>query len=507
MIDYCKSDVALLKAGCGAFQQEFERQAGNNPMAKCITIASACDLYWRKHHLTPDTIAVEPLGGWRGAQVNQSLKALQWLYYQEHQIPKEGASADRIRHVRNGGEQSVRTIVNSYFVDGYDPLTRTVYEFHGCLYHGCPRCYPNRQAKHYATPDRTVEELYQATLSKRMALLRAGYTVIEMWECDWDRLVDNEPAVSQFLASFDLVAPLEPREAFFGGRTSAVALHVVAEEGEEIRYVDVTSLYPWVNKNCPYPIGHPKIITQPVDQSLESCFGLATVDILPPAGLFHPVLPVRCGQKLTFPLCRSCVEEEQAQPMLTRTHCCPDSDNDRMLRGTWCTPELFKAVEKGYTLIKIHEVWHFPPEQRQTGLFANYVNTWLKIKQESVGWPSWCQTLEQKRDYILRYQEREGIRLDIASIAKNPGRKATAKLMLNSFWGKFGEQINKPTTVTVQTPPICSASSPMPLSISALSASAPTTSWRPFTPVSKTMPSKAPRPISLWRLSPRAMLE
>ena len=256
MIDYCKSDVALLKAGCEAFQQEFERQAGFNPMAKCITIASACNLYWRKHHLTPDTIAVEPLGGWRGAQVNQSLKALQWLYYQEHQIPKEGASADRIRHVRNGGEQSVRTIVNSYFVDGYDPLTRTVYEFHGFLYHGCPRCYPNRQAKHYVTPDRTVEELYQATLSKRMALLRAGYTVIEMWECDWDRLVDNEPAVSQFLASLDLVAPLEPREAFFGSRTGAVTLHAVAGEGEKIRYVDVTSLYPWVNKNCPYPIGH-----------------------------------------------------------------------------------------------------------------------------------------------------------------------------------------------------------------------------------------------------------
>ena len=116
MIDYSKSDVALLKAGCGAFQQEFERQAGFNPVAKCITIASACNLYWRKHHLTPNTIAVEPLGGWRGANVNQSLKALQWLYYQEHQIPKQGASADRIRHVRNEGEQS-------YFVDGYDPLT------------------------------------------------------------------------------------------------------------------------------------------------------------------------------------------------------------------------------------------------------------------------------------------------------------------------------------------------------------------------------------------------
>ena len=37
MIDYCKCDVALLKASCEAFQQEFERQAGFNPMAKCIT--------------------------------------------------------------------------------------------------------------------------------------------------------------------------------------------------------------------------------------------------------------------------------------------------------------------------------------------------------------------------------------------------------------------------------------------------------------------------------------
>ena len=369
-------------------------------------------------------------------------------------------------------------LVDAYFVDGFDPLTGTVYEFHGCLYHGCPTYFPLRDAKHYATPDRTVEELYQATLNKRMALLRAGYTVIEMWKCQWDRLVDNEPAVSQFLCSFDLVPPLKPHEAFFGGRTGEVALHAVAGEGEDIRYVDVTSLYPWVNKNCPYPIGHPQIITQPVDQSLGSYFGIATVDILPPASLFHSVLPVHSGNKLTFPLCRICVQEEQAKPMLSRNHYCPHSDADRTLRGTWCTPELVKAVEKGYTLVKIHEVWHFPPEQRRTGLFADYVNTWLRLKQESAGWPCWCQTVELKREYILRYQERECIRLDIASIAKNPGRKATSKLMLNrylfhfslfffscchptpshgffcfcSFWDKFGERINKPTTVNVKDP-------------------------------------------------------
>ena len=44
LMDYCKSDVALLKAGCLAFQEEFTNEAGFNPMVDCFTIASACNL-------------------------------------------------------------------------------------------------------------------------------------------------------------------------------------------------------------------------------------------------------------------------------------------------------------------------------------------------------------------------------------------------------------------------------------------------------------------------------
>ena len=90
MIDYYKSDVALLKSGCEAFQQEFERQAGFNPMAKCITIASACNLYWRKHHLTPNTIAVEPLGGWRGAKVNHPSRPCNGSTTRNTKFPSRG---------------------------------------------------------------------------------------------------------------------------------------------------------------------------------------------------------------------------------------------------------------------------------------------------------------------------------------------------------------------------------------------------------------------------------
>ena len=123
-----------------------------------------------------------------------------------------------------------------------------------------------------------------------------------------------------------------------------------------------------------------------------------------------------------------------------------------MLRGMWCIPEIQKAIEVGYQLVKIHEVWHFPEEQQRSGLFQGYVDTWLKIKQESGEWPRWCTDDDTKQQYLTRYKEHEGIELNREAIQKNPGRKATTKLMLNSFWGKFGERQNKPCTKTVHNP-------------------------------------------------------
>ena len=67
------------------------------------------------------------------------------------------------------------------------------------------------------------------------------------------------------------------------------------------------------------------------------------MDILAPEFLFHPVLPYRAGGKLTFPLCRSCVPEEQQKPWLERTNLCSHTDEERMLRGIWATGEATKS--------------------------------------------------------------------------------------------------------------------------------------------------------------------
>ncbi|KAG8227912.1 hypothetical protein J437_LFUL011840 [Ladona fulva] len=64
------------------------------------------------------------------------------------------------------------------------------------------------------------------------------------------------------------------------------------------------------------------------------------------------------------------------------------------------------------------------------------------MKQEASGYPSWCLSEDQKARYIKDFFERERIELDAGNIAHNPGMRQLAKLMLNSFWGRFGMQEN-----------------------------------------------------------------
>ena len=127
-----------------------------------------------------------------------------------------------------------------------------------------------------------------------------------------------------------------------------------------------------------------------------------------------------------FPLCKTCADTLNQCP-------CTHSDQERAILSTWCHVELMKAVEKGYKILKIHEVWHFPEHTDE--LFKEYVNTFLKMKQEASGYPKECVTDEQKQRYIDEYYEHEGIRLDPNKIKYNPGLRSLAKLMLNSLWG------------------------------------------------------------------------
>ncbi len=103
------------------------------------------------------------------------------------------------------------------------------------------------------------------------------------WEHDFQKECKENDKIQQFLRNLDVTDRLDPRESFFGGRTNASQLYYKAQDGEQIKYVDFTSLYPWVNKYCEYPEGHPTIITTDF-KDIDHYFGIAKVKILPPRG-------------------------------------------------------------------------------------------------------------------------------------------------------------------------------------------------------------------------------
>jgi len=382
-----------------------------------------------------------PIAGYTG-YFNHSLKSVLWLEWLSKQ------SGDPILHARNGGEFLIPS--TQYHADGYSPSTNTVFEFYGCRYHG-HGCTGSRDLRDPRTGF-TMRELYTASMRRETRIKELGYPMQCIWECQWERMIKQDPLLRQFIDEFDLPPPLKIRDALMGGRTCPVKLYHDCAPDEKIQYYDVTSLYPWVNLNMTVPTCHPQIITDHaiMDLTLESYFGVVKAKVLPPTDLYLPVLPYRTNSKLIFPLCKSCADLGLHKP-------CTCSDAQRALVGTWFSEELKMALKKGYKILKLYEVYHYPETTRYDkeldagGFFKGYVHTFLKLKQEASGYPAHCLTDAQKEEYIRYYHEKQGVRLDKDKIQVNPGLRLVAKLFLNSCWGKFCEKPNKTQTVFVKT--------------------------------------------------------
>lgn len=198
-------------------------------------------------------------------------------------------------------------------------------------------------------------------------------------------------------------------------------------------YVDVCSWYPWVLKTGFFPVGHPKVYINGdceniAPNNIDNIQMLMKCRVLPPRSLYHPVLPVRAHDKLFFALCMSCCQNQ------IQTECPHENERDRELYGTWVTCKLRKAIEKTYVIENIDEfrdyqvVQYISKEKNSTGLFVEYINTFLKSKQKASKWPSQCNDEISKREYLTRYEDREGIKLNPTKIIRNPGLRYLVKL-------------------------------------------------------------------------------
>jgi G:T-mismatch repair DNA endonuclease (very short patch repair protein) len=229
ILRYCQSDVDIIRRCCLEFRELFCQITDVDPFASCLTIASACNLVFRKTFLEEDTIAIIPPCGYKPENRYSviAMKILTWISQRDN---------IGIRHACNQGEKRI----GKYLVDRFNEESNKVWEIHGCLWHGCEQCFSGDTVN--PVNHLSMHDLRQSMLEKTHYLRENGYNVIEIWTCDIERELAMDSEMKEFFDNFEISKPLEPRQAFFGGRTNATRLYHEARDDEKIRYVDFCSL-------------------------------------------------------------------------------------------------------------------------------------------------------------------------------------------------------------------------------------------------------------------------
>lgn len=247
LVDYCVSDVTILRQACQAFRTLFSDIAGFDPMFERITLSSACMAAFRRNFLQEGKIGIVPPGGYHG-RGKQSHIALKWLDYEAH---KRGHKIQTIYTSRE-------VMVMGRPVDGYAEVPRPdgtvekiIFQFHGDYWHGCPKHFP-------LTKESSVNR-YENTMHLTALFRRSGYTVVEKWECDFRAELLNDPAAKAFFEAHPTtrVPPLNLRDGLAGGRTTALRCYhkIDLEKQEKIKMADVVSEYPAMCLFSDYPWG------------------------------------------------------------------------------------------------------------------------------------------------------------------------------------------------------------------------------------------------------------
>lgn len=465
MREYCRLDVEVLRQGCLIFRREllsaqgFVEAKGSRPswtMTPCDPFAwmtqaqLALNLFlaglqrrFRIAHFPYRAEYREGDGVWT------------WLAYIEAEskqhVIHRGNYFDRSRFELPDGIGRVQGWQTRMF-DGAPKEVALV--FFDCADNGCLNCMPDRQARHPRF-NKTYYDLYEGARERMAKLCQrlGGEQFVEFtWAHTWRQLCNDMEAAGQDSTLDELKVagmPIAESGFFFGGRVDAFASRVVAGPGQKICHVDVTSMYPWACAHCPLPHGHPTAIAEAdvdrgrlVEGSPNAYFGIVKCHVTPPHNIVIPTLPCR----------RAGTPDEDLDDAIGEGERLKFTGNAQV--GSWTTVELHHAVRQGYVIGRVYEVHHFEETEVTTGLFSGYVDYWLRIKIEAEGWPSENMSDAEKKAYCDDLEEQNGGigRPREDCVAKNPGKRALSKLMLNSLWGKFAQKPRTSEHAYVTTP-------------------------------------------------------
>ena len=99
---------------------------------------------------------------------------------------------------------------------------------------GCPNCYKNRETVNPIN-QKTMGQLYEDTGSKIKHLEDCGFEVEQMWECELREEMEKDEEMKRYFEEYEIVDPLQPRDAFYGGRTNASKLFHECQGNQKIK--------------------------------------------------------------------------------------------------------------------------------------------------------------------------------------------------------------------------------------------------------------------------------
>lgn len=143
-------------------------------LVKSVNSKNKIRIICRKHGVFEQSTSNHMNGsGCRKCRSNISAMCDRWL--ESLGIPDDNDHREVILPIKIGKRH--------YIADGYDPETKTVYEFWGDFWHGNPAKYNSEQRNNVVK--KTMGELHEMKLTKTRRIRESGFLLIEIWESEW----------------------------------------------------------------------------------------------------------------------------------------------------------------------------------------------------------------------------------------------------------------------------------------------------------------------------------
>ena len=430
LVDYCTRDTQVLRLGMDAYLDIVYKRFGIHALEGSVTLSSLAFRIYRTFFMPNNIYNVDSCD----ILANNSKIQLEWLYYLKTYLDPEKYELITVREKLS--QVNINCGGKSYSVDGIirhkDTNKLVICELAGCHFHS-HMLEPNVPCKLNRMGDTGK---YKSTLH-RLKQIQKFYDVHLVWECEWKKLRKTDSKIKAICGEFrEHISRglISPRQGLYGGRTELYRRFYRVQGNEQLKYYDIVSLYPWIQKSHNFPVNRyftvygrslPDINGFKKIMKKHPNSGIALISMRAPHQCYFPILPMKISGILSFSLCPLCSE--------TLTFPCPHDDSQRVITGTYTYAEIEEALKAGYEIEKLHEIIFF---KEVAPIFRACINTLAALKIAYSGWPADVVTEEQKKAYVEGFKA-QGIEITLQEMQDSPGAKKVFKLILNSIWGRL----------------------------------------------------------------------